>query len=143
METKQGELLQIVRKTGVYGVRSIRQLLPSVCHTALREKIEHHAVMYQTMAKKAERMLYDRGILPRELCACQKMMQWVSIKMNTLKKQDTASIAKMMVLGCTMGLIEMHAVLNHQEQKDEEGEQLCQELLQNERDMIESMAQYL
>ena len=71
------------------------------------------------------------------------MMQWVSIKMNTLKKQDTASIAKMMVLGCTMGLIEMHAVLNHQEQKDEEGEKLCQELMQNERDMIESMAQYL
>ena len=42
-----------------------------------------------------------------------------------------------------MGLIEMHAVLNHQEQKDEEGEKLCQELMQNERDMIESMAQYL
>ena len=42
-----------------------------------------------------------------------------------------------------MGLIEMHSVLNHQQESDEEAEALASDVMQKERDMIECMCRYL
>lgn len=143
MESTRGELLQIIHKTGTYGVKAVRAILPRICHSELRAEVEKHGVWYQTAAKKAEHLLYSRGLLPREENGVQKMTQWCSLKMSAIKNLTPSKAAEMMVLGCTMGLIEMHSVLNHQQESDEEAEALASDVMQKERDMIECMCRYL
>ncbi|HIW14610.1 MAG TPA: hypothetical protein H9691_04090 [Firmicutes bacterium] len=88
MEPTRGELLQVIHKTGTYGVKAVRALLPRICHSELRAEVEKHGVWYQTAAKKAEHLLYSRGLLPREENGMQKNDPVVFAENEHVKKFD-------------------------------------------------------
>lgn len=64
MESTRGELLQIIHKTGTYGVKAVRALLPRICHSELRAEVEKHGVWYQTAAKKPNTYSIAGGFAP-------------------------------------------------------------------------------
>ena len=72
MESTRGELLQIIHKTGTYGVKAVRAILPRICHSELRAEVEKHGVWYQTAAKKPNTCSIAGGFCPGKKTGCKK-----------------------------------------------------------------------
>ncbi len=105
-------LLQEVYQGSAMGTEAIRLLLPKVKNARFRSDLKTQCRQYQDTGAKAEQELGRLGQCPRELTGEQQAMLWLCLQGKTLMNRETSYLAKLMIQGSNMGILNLTGVLN-------------------------------
>lgn len=143
MGNQNQNLLEEIYQATKMGLDATRLVIPKVHDESLRNDMEQQAKNYKEMNSQAKAMLRKDGYLPEEKGAFKKAMLRGSIKMNTLVNSKPDHIAKMMINGTTMGIIDLTKKLNELDDSDAGAKKLAEDYLAGEQQNIEIMKKHL
>ncbi len=136
-------LLEEIYKTTKMGLRATQLIIPKVHSKQLRQKIANQESDYQDIAAKAKQMLRQDGRMPKPERAVQKAVLRSSIQMNTMLDQTPSHIAKLMINGTTMGIVDVTKHLNRFDGADTEVKKLAEDYIINEQKNIDELKKHL
>lgn len=103
-KTPDTELYSQLYKNLRMGADSILGLLPKVKNDGLRSDMTVQLSGYDRFSARAEQILRDAGIEPKEENIVTKLSAKVGMAMNTMADTTSGHIAEMMIEGSTMGM---------------------------------------
>ena len=130
-------------KNARIALQSISDLLPNVDDNELKEELRSQYEGYEQIASKMSKYMSENGLEVKSINVMKKAMLWGSIKLKTLFNNSKNQIAEMMLKGTDMGVIELTAMLNEQENLLPEIKDLLQELLYKEETYQERLKKFL
>ena len=130
-------------KNARIALQSISDLLPNVDDNELKEELRSQYEGYEQIASKMSKYMSENGLEVKSINVVKKAMLWGSIKLKTLFNNSKNQIAEMMLKGTDMGIIELTAMLNEQENLLPEIKDLLQELLYKEETYQERLKKFL
>jgi len=136
-------LLEEIYKTTKMGLEATQLIIPKVHSKQLRQKITNQKSDYQDIAAKAKQMLREDGRMPKPERAVQKAVLRGSIQMNTMLDQTPSHIAKLMINGTTMGIVDVTKHLNRFDGADTEVKKLAEDYIINEQKNIDELKKHL
>ena len=136
-------LLKYVHKNAEMGKGTIPQVLEVVEDEKLRQALSSQLSEYETIARRSEQLLEQRGVDLNEAGELRDFMSGVMIRAKTLTDRSPSHIAEMMIQGSTMGTIQMTRRLHNCEAADGEALLLAHKLLRTEENNIEQMKEFL
>lgn len=136
-------LLEEIYKTTKMGLEATQLIIPKVHSKQLRQKITNQESDYQDIAAKAKQMLREDGRMPKPERAVQKAVLRGSIQMNTMLDQTPSHIAKLMINGTTMGIVDVTKHLNRFDGADTEVKKLAEDYIINEQKNIDELKKHL
>lgn len=136
-------LLEEIYKTTKMGLEATQLIIPKVHSKQLRQKITNQESDYQDIAAKAKQMLREDGRMPKPERAVQKAVLRGSIRMNTMLDQTPSHIAKLMINGTTMGIVDVTKHLNRFDGADTEVKKLAEDYIINEQKNIDELKKHL
>nr|WP_319488278.1 hypothetical protein [uncultured Caproiciproducens sp.] len=143
MKNENASLLEEIYKTTKMGLEATQLIIPKVHNPQLRQKIKSQESDYQGIAAKAKQMLRSDGRMPKPEKAMQKAILRSSIQINTMLNQTPSNIAKLMINGTTMGIVEVTKNLNRLDGADIEVKKLAEEYIINEQKNIDELKKHL
>ena len=136
-------LLKYVHKNAEMGKGTIPQVLEVVEDEKLRQALSSQLSEYETIARRSEQLLEQRGVDLNEAGELRDFMSGVMIRAKTLTDRSPSHIAEMMIQGSTMGTIQMTRKIHSCEAADGEALLLAHKLLRTEESNIEQMKNFL
>lgn len=136
-------LLEEIYKTTKMGLEATQLIIPKVHSKQLRQKITNQESDYQDIAAKAKQMLRQDGRMPKPERAVQRAVLRGSIQMNTMLDQTPSHIAKLMINGTTMGIVDVTKHLNRFDGADTEVKKLAEDYIINEQKNIDELKKHL
>ena len=136
-------LLKYVHKNAEMGKGTIPQVLEVVEDEKLRQALSSQLSEYETIARRSEQLLEQRGVDLNEAGELRDFMSGVMIRAKTLTDRSPSHIAEMMIQGSTMGTIQMTQKIHSCEAADGEALLLAHKLLRTEENNIEQMKNFL
>lgn len=143
MENRQHELIGYVHQNAKMGTETITELIKMTSDIPFRQVLENQLNEYQAIIDEAESITQSNGCSPLKVPFTSEISTNMMLKMNTLKDKSTSNMAKMLIQGSTMGVVEMTKHLREIPNADEQTKQLANRLLQTEQTNIDTMKPYL
>lgn len=132
-----------VYKNAHIALQSISDILPAVEDEKLKKELKDEYDGYEKIIGKISSYLAEKGIEPKDVNVFKKAMMWSSVKMKTLIDDSKNNIADMMIKGTVMGVNELAAMKNEEENYDKEVTDFISELLALEEGYHENLKKYL
>ena len=132
-----------VYKNAHIALQSISDILPAVEDEKLKKELKDEYDGYEKIIGKISSYLAEKGIEPKDVNVFKKAMMWSSVKMKTLIDDSKNNIADMMIKGTVMGVNELAAMKNEEENYDKEVSDFISELLSLEEGYHENLKKYL
>ncbi len=132
-----------VYKNAHIALQSISDILPAVEDENLKKELKDEYDGYEKIIGKISSYLAEKGIEPKDVNVFKKAMMWSSVKMKTLIDDSKNNIADMMIKGTVMGVNELAAMKNEEENYDKEVADFISELLALEEGYHENLKKYL
>ncbi len=143
MENKQHELIGYVHQNAKMGTETITELIKMTSDIPFRQTLENQLNQYQAIIDEAESISQSRGCQPLKVPLTSELSTNIMLKMNTLTDKSTGNMAKMLIQGSTMGVVEMTKHLREITDADEQTKNLANRLLQTEQANIDTMKSFL
>jgi hypothetical protein len=124
-------------------VEAIDTVLNKVYDEELAYDLNCQRKKYGQLERKAERMMMEEGIRPRDNSRVEKVIQWSSIQASTLLNTSTRHVADMMIQGKTKGLTGLKKVAHNNKISGSFANELASELIDFEEKNIEKLKSYL
>ncbi len=99
------KLLNFVYQNSKMGVDTISQLIDIVEGNKFKLYLKKKQHGYKRFNLKARRLLNKHGFSEKDLTTYEKVRTYLMISAQTLTDHSTSHIAKMMIVGTTMGII--------------------------------------
>ena len=132
-----------VYKNAHIALQSISDILPAVEDENLKKELKDEYDGYEKIIGKISSYLAEKGIEPKDVNVFKKAMLWSSVKMKTLIDDSKNNIADMMIKGTVMGVNELVAMKNEEQNYDKEVADFISELLALEESYHENLKKYL
>ncbi len=143
MEDSKHSLVGYVHQNAKMGTETITELIKMTSDIPFRQTLENQLDQYQAIIDEAEKITQARGSKPLKVPASSEMMTNMMLKMKTATDKSTTNMAKMLIQGSTMGVVEITKHLKEIPDADEASKKLANRLLQTEEANIDTMKSYL
>lgn len=140
---QSAEILNSVYRNAQMAYEAGSDLLKHCRNNALRHEISAQVSRYKTVAGQTRRELAQRGEPAREVSPYAKTMAKMGIAMKTAKNRSSANLARIMLQGTTMGIIDMRHAVNRSHAAESRIRESAERLLDREQDFCESLKRYL
>lgn len=137
------ELLNFVYQNAEMGVNTIKQLLDIVEEGPLRERLRQQLTAYGDFQQEARKLLNANGFDEKGISAFERIKTYLMINMQTMTDISQSHIAKMLILGSTMGIIEGTQDLRKYEEQEKEIRKLLEKLVDFEEKNVEALKAFL
>lgn len=137
------ELLNFVYQNAEMGVNTIKQLLDIVEEGPLRERLRQQLTAYGDFQQEARKLLNANGYDEKGISAFERIKTYLMINMQTMTDISQSHIAKMLILGSTMGIIEGTQDLRKYEEQEKEIRKLLEKLVDFEEKNVEALKAFL
>lgn len=137
------ELLNFVYQNAEMGVNTIKQLLDIVEEGPLRERLRQQLTAYGDFQQEARKLLNANGYDEKGISAFERIKTYLMINMQTMTDISQSHIAKMLILGSTMGIIDGTQDLRKYEEQEKEIRKLLEKLVDFEEKNVEALKAFL
>lgn len=137
------ELLNFVYQNAQMGVNTMKQIIDLVEEGALKEYLRKQLVGYEEFQQKARKMLNENGCDEKEIGMLDRLKTYLMINVQTMMDRGEDHIAKMLITGSNMGIVE--AVQNRKRYENAEKEilKLMEQLQHFEEKNVEELKKFL
>ena len=141
--TKNEEFLQYAYKNASMGKSSIDQIIKVIedkrLKDALHEQINDYEHILENVIKELEILKSE----PKDVSKFAEMMTYFSVKMSTVNDNTSSHIAKMLIKGSDMGVIQITENLNNYKRLKPSIRQIGKNLLSIEENNRERLKSFL
>ena len=130
-------------KNAHIALQSISDLLPSVEDNDIRDELQDQYDGYDKLIGEISTFLAENNLPAKDINPLKKAMLWSSIKIKTIVDNSRNQVAEMMINGTVMGINELTAMMNEQENLTEEVKGYVSRLLELEEEYQKRLKKYL
>ncbi|MBQ8827132.1 MAG: hypothetical protein IJ007_08565 [Oscillospiraceae bacterium] len=141
--TDQEKILTAIRQNAEMGTSSIKQIFPAVQNSALKNELRHQLSEYSSQLNTVNRQMSNLKLKGKPISPMAKAMSAVSIKLKSAADNSTGNLAKMLVQGTNMGIIEINKALNNAETASDKLVGQAKDLLSKEQHYLDRLKAYL
>lgn len=142
-ERQNAEILQAVYRNSQMAYEASSDVLKHCKNNMLFREINREKERYKNVAEQAKNELVKRNEVVEDVAPFGKMMSKMGIAVKTATNQSGHNIAKIMVQGTTMGIIDMQHAVNRSHNADPRIKESAERLLRREQEYCESLKKYL
>ncbi len=145
MKNPSEDLLNDIYKSAKMGTQSVTHVIGKTKNEGIRRELASQLDKYHEFESEARNKLIEMSLAPKEPTMMDKVPADMSIAMSTMIDSSDSSIAKIMIDGYNMGIIELQKSVNHAKEKgvDESVMNIASGVIEFEERSIENMKQYL
>lgn len=140
---QNAELLNFVYQNAQMGVETIHQILKVTEHEGLKKQLEKQMKEYESFQKEAGKLLEENGYDEKGVRSFEKIRAYLMVNLQTMTDRTTSHIAKMMMIGSNMGIIQAVKNLRKYENVQKNVKNLMERLQKKEEENLESMKAFL
>ena len=130
-------------KNAHIALQSISDLLPSIKSEELKNELQEQYEGYEQIIGKISTFMAENKLEPKDISPMKKAMLWGSIKMKTMFNDSQNQAAEMMINGTVMGINELTAMKNENENLTDEVSSFIDEILTLEEEYEQRLKKYL
>lgn len=138
-----GYILNEINKGIKMGMDSISTVSEKVQDDDLKKNLKFQYDKYNDILNTVNDELSKYDDFPKEINSAQKMMGWMSIKLNTIDDNSNSNISEMMLKGNNMGIIEGVKLLNHNPNTDKNVKNILNEFVKFQEENVNQLRKYL
>ncbi len=140
---QSAEILKSVYRNSQMAYEASADVLKHCKNNLLFREINREKERYKNVSEQAKTELLKRNEIPEEVAPFGKMMSKMGIAMKTASDQSSQNIAKIMLRGTTMGIIDMQHAVNRSHNADEKIRTDAERLLLREQEYCDHLKKYL
>ncbi len=140
---QSAEILKAVYRNSQMAYEASSDVLKHCKNNMLFREINREKERYKNVAAQSKCELARRNEPAEEVAPFGKMMSKMGIAMKTASDQSSGNIAKIMLRGTTMGIIDMQHAVNRSHNADPKIRESAERLLEREQEYCESLKKYL
>lgn len=140
---QSAEILKAVYRNSQMAYEASSDVLKHCKNNMLFREINREKERYKNVAAQSKSELARRNEPAEEVAPFGKMMSKMGIAMKTASDQSSGNIAKIMLRGTTMGIIDMQHAVNRSHNADPKIRESAEKLLEREQEYCESLKKYL
>ncbi len=137
------QLLSFINQNAQMGTETITQLIKITDDIPFRRALETQLTEYQNIVDSAQSLSQKKGVTASDIPGYAKMSSSLMLKINTMKDKTPSNMARMMIQGSTMGVVEITKHRKELPLTDPQTQALAEKLVQTEQKNIEEMKKYL
>lgn len=130
-------------KNAHIALQSISDLLPAVEDEEIKKELKEEYEGYEKIIGEISTLMAKKGIEPKDINPLKKAMLWSSIKMKTMMNNSKNQVAEMMIKGTVTGINELTAMMNEEENLEEDVKEKVSALLELEEKYQQNLKKYL
>ncbi len=130
-------------KNAAVGADSITTLMGEVKDTKLRQELSDQRCYYDAQKLAIAEQMAKIYQHPVEQGTLAKLCSDMTIKMHSIGGISTQEAAKLMVEGTNMGMVQLHQVLNRNQNIPEDLKQQGAHILRHEQEYLDRITPYL
>lgn len=138
-----GKAINDVYKNAHLALQSISDLLPSVEDDELKKELREQYEGYEKTIGEISTYMAEKGVEPKDVNFFKKAMMYGSIKMKTVMNNSRNQIADMMIKGTVMGISELTAMKNENNNLDQDVLNFVEKLLALEEEYEQRLKKFL
>lgn len=137
------ELLNFIYQNAEMGVNTMKQILDRVEEGPMKDHLRSQLTGYEDFQQQARKMLNANGYDEKGISAFERIKTYLMINMQTITDISESHIAKMLIIGSTMGIVE--ATQDTRKYKDAEKDilKLVEKLLDFEEENVKDLKKFL
>lgn len=140
---QSAEILNSVYRNAQMAYEASSDLLKHCRNNALGREISAQQQRYKNITSNVRRELARRGEAAVEAPPYVKSMAKMGIAMKTAANQSSSNIAKIMLRGTTMGIIDMQRTVNRSHAAEHGIRNSAEKLLEREQEFCEELKRFL
>lgn len=137
------ELLNFVYQNAQMGVNTMKQILDRVEDGPFKEQLRKQLTAYEDFQQEARKMLNENGFDEKGIGAFDRLKTYLMINMQTMMDAGEDHIAKMLITGSNMGIVEATQNIKRYENAEKDIIKLMERLLHMEEKNVEELKKYL
>lgn len=137
------ELLNFVYQNAQMGVNTMKQILDRVEEGCLKEHLRKQLTEYEDFQQEARKKLNENGFDEKGIGAFDRLKTYLMINMQTMMDAGEEHIAKMLITGSNMGILEATQNIKRYQNAEKEIIKLMERLLHMEEKNVEELKKYL
>lgn len=130
-------------KNAAIGAHSISALLPEVEDMKLRRELFEQRAYYEDQKRDLTQQMAEIWLEPMESGRVAKYWTDMMIKCKAKMGMTTETAAKLMVEGTNMGMVQLHQLLNHNQNIPTELKEQGDTILAHEKEYLDRITPYL
>ncbi len=142
-DNKNAELLNFLRQNAEMGLNTLRQINSIIQPGELRKVLEKQLLEYKNVYDQCTRKLESLGEEVKNVSQAVKATAGIMINVKTIADKTDEKIAKMIIEGSTMGIIEIGKKLKFYVDADDDYKNIGYKLLVVEQKDIDEMKHFL
>lgn len=137
------ELLNFVYQNAEMGVNTMKQIIDRVEDGPLKDHLRKQLTGYEDFQQEARKMLNTNGYDEKGISAFEKIKTYLMINMQTMTDISQSHIAKMLIIGSTMGITEGIQDLRKYQDQEKGILKLLERLMDFEEKNVEALKEFL
>lgn len=137
------ELLNFVYQNAQMGVNTMKQILDRLEDGSFKEQLRKQLTAYEDFQQEARKMLNENGFDEKGIGAFDRLKTYLMINMQTMMDAGEDHIAKMLITGSNMGIVEATQNIKRYENAEKDIIKLMERLLHMEEKNVEELKKYL
>lgn len=137
------ELLNFVYQNAQMGVNTMKQILDRVEDGSFKEQLRKQLTAYEDFQQEARKMLNENGFDEKGIGAFDRLKTYLMINMQTMMDAGEDHIAKMLITGSNMGIVEATQNIKRYKNAEKDIIKLMERLLHMEEKNVEELKKYL
>ncbi|HIS26004.1 MAG TPA: hypothetical protein IAA57_03735 [Candidatus Pullilachnospira intestinigallinarum] len=137
------ELLNYVYQNAEMGVNTMKQIMDLVEEDSMKEHLRSQLTAYEDFQQEARKLLNENGYDEKGIGALDRLKTYLMINMQTMTDTSASHIAKMLITGSNMGIVEATQNLKKYEHADKEAIKLMERLMKTEEKNVQELKRYL
>ena len=140
---QSAEILNSIYRNAEMAYESTGDIMKRCRNTKFYGELAAERERYKNVARQTRTELSRRGETPKSVPPYAKTMAKMSIAMQTANNKSSANLAKIMVRGTTMGIIDMQHAVTRSHAAEQSIRDDSEELLRREQAFCDHLKRYL
>ena len=140
---QSAEILKAVYRNADIAYAASADVLKRCRNSELSREINAQKERYRSVASRARRELAQRGEPARQASSYVRNMTRMGIAMRTAADKSSANLAKIMLQGTTMGIVDIQHAVNRSHRAEPEIRENAEQLLMREQDFCDGLKRFL
>lgn len=130
-------------KNTAVGIDAIESILPKTENEKLSHELHKQMDYYKKQKESINEQMIQNNFAPESQGTMAKFYTDINVAFHSIGGIDTHEIAKLMVQGTNMGIIQMIQIMNRNTEVPEDLKRLGKEMIRREEEYIERLKPYL
>ncbi len=130
-------------KNAAVGADSINSIMDEISDKGLRQELSDQRAYYESQKMELTAQMAKHFQRPVEQGFLAKLCSDMTIKLHSVGGLTVQEAAKLMVEGTNMGMVQLHQVINRNQNVPEEMKRQGKKILKREQEYLERITPYL